>query len=152
VKKGTEFKVFDFWSRFLSWKVSWLRYLLRLGFIDWILVLLCIVWILTWFFTWVLDTGKNHSHLSTIGNSTNIKWHECPVEKIDRQKLLQQKGCVIWITGLSGSGLSYLAPLNSCGFFFSNKKLGWLSTDRRPSLSDVNQQCLTSFLVLSKFL
>ena len=37
-------------------------------------------------------------------------------------------------------------------FFFSNKKLGWLSTDRRPSLSDVNQHCLTSFLVLSKFL
>ncbi|KAJ6948826.1 hypothetical protein NC651_002980 [Populus alba x Populus x berolinensis] len=53
--------------------------------------------------------GKNHSHLSTIGNSTNIKWHECPVEKIDRQKLLQQKGCVIWITGLSGSGKSSVA-------------------------------------------
>ncbi|KAH8519777.1 hypothetical protein H0E87_001279 [Populus deltoides] len=43
------------------------------------------------------------------GNSTNIKWHECPVEKIDRQKLLQQKGCVIWITGLSGSGKSSVA-------------------------------------------
>ncbi|KAG6793089.1 hypothetical protein POTOM_002278 [Populus tomentosa] len=53
--------------------------------------------------------GKNHSHLSTIGNSTNIKWHECPVEKTDRQKLLQQKGCVIWITGLSGSGKSSVA-------------------------------------------
>lgn len=27
------------------------------------------------------------------------------MDKIDRQELLQQKGCVIWITGLSGSGL-----------------------------------------------
>ncbi|KAJ6896214.1 hypothetical protein NC651_022439 [Populus alba x Populus x berolinensis] len=53
--------------------------------------------------------GKNHNQLSTIGNSTNIKWHECPVEKIDRQKLLKQKGCVIWITGLSGSGKSTVA-------------------------------------------
>ena len=43
--------------------------------------------------------------MSTIGKSTNIMWHKCPVEKLDRQQLLQQKGCVIWITGLSGSGL-----------------------------------------------
>ncbi|XP_052311626.1 adenylyl-sulfate kinase 3 isoform X1 [Populus trichocarpa] len=53
--------------------------------------------------------GKNHNRLSTMGNSTNIKWHECPVEKIDRQKLLKQKGCVVWITGLSGSGKSTVA-------------------------------------------
>lgn len=43
--------------------------------------------------------------MSTIGNSTNITWHKSSVEKLDRQELLQQKGCVIWITGLSGSGL-----------------------------------------------
>ncbi|CAO2822077.1 unnamed protein product [Amaranthus hypochondriacus] len=42
--------------------------------------------------------------MSTVGNSTNIFWHECPVGKMDRQKLLDQKGCVVWITGLSGSG------------------------------------------------
>ncbi|CAK7330161.1 unnamed protein product [Dovyalis caffra] len=53
--------------------------------------------------------GKNDNQLSTVGNSTNIKWHESQVEKIDRQKLLQQKGCVIWITGLSGSGKSTVA-------------------------------------------
>ncbi|XP_010547945.1 PREDICTED: adenylyl-sulfate kinase 1, chloroplastic-like [Tarenaya hassleriana] len=53
--------------------------------------------------------GKNHGPLSTVGNSTNIKWHDCPVEKIDRQRLLGQKGCVIWITGLSGSGKSTVA-------------------------------------------
>ncbi|XP_021892303.1 LOW QUALITY PROTEIN: adenylyl-sulfate kinase 3 [Carica papaya] len=53
--------------------------------------------------------GKNLSSLSTVGKSTNIKWHECSVEKVDRQNLLNQKGCVVWITGLRGSGKSTLA-------------------------------------------
>ncbi|XP_021751405.1 adenylyl-sulfate kinase 3-like isoform X2 [Chenopodium quinoa] len=47
--------------------------------------------------------------MSTIEKSTNILWHECSVNKHDRERLLQQKGCVIWITGLSGSGKSTLA-------------------------------------------
>ncbi|XP_044498098.1 adenylyl-sulfate kinase 3-like [Mangifera indica] len=47
--------------------------------------------------------------MSTIVNSTNIFWQECPIGKIERQKLLNQKGCVVWITGLSGSGKSTLA-------------------------------------------
>ncbi|CAA7387826.1 unnamed protein product [Spirodela intermedia] len=51
----------------------------------------------------------NHRPVSTVGKSTNIAWHECPVGRLDRQKLLGQKGCVIWITGLSGSGKSTLA-------------------------------------------
>lgn len=47
--------------------------------------------------------------MSTVGNSTNIFWHECPIGKLDREKLLNQKGCIVWITGLSGSGKSTLA-------------------------------------------
>ncbi|RRT77442.1 hypothetical protein B296_00011305, partial [Ensete ventricosum] len=47
--------------------------------------------------------------MSVVGKSANIFWQECPVRKLDRQKLLKQKGCVIWITGLSGSGKSTLA-------------------------------------------
>ncbi|TXG66322.1 hypothetical protein EZV62_007597 [Acer yangbiense] len=47
--------------------------------------------------------------MSTVGNSTNIFWQECPVGKLERQRLLNQKGCVVWITGLSGSGKSTLA-------------------------------------------
>ncbi|KAL9660101.1 hypothetical protein QQ045_024912 [Rhodiola kirilowii] len=47
--------------------------------------------------------------MSTVGNSTNIFWHDCPVGRNERQKLLNQKGCVVWITGLSGSGKSTLA-------------------------------------------
>ncbi|CAN0920749.1 Adenylyl-sulfate kinase 1, chloroplastic [Linum grandiflorum] len=53
--------------------------------------------------------GNKSSSLLTVGNSTNIKWHDCSVDKIARQKLLHQKGCVIWITGLSGSGKSTVA-------------------------------------------
>eukprot|EP00250_Pteridium_aquilinum_P015757 c22746_g1_i4 orf=325-1374(+) len=47
--------------------------------------------------------------VTTVGKSTNIAWQECMVKKEERQKLLGQKGCVIWITGLSGSGKSTLA-------------------------------------------
>jgi adenylylsulfate kinase len=54
------------------------------------------------------SSGSNLG-LSTKGKSTNIAWHKCSVEKLDRQELLQQKGCVIWITGLSGSGKSTVA-------------------------------------------
>uniref|UniRef100_A0A1D1Y055 Adenylyl-sulfate kinase n=1 Tax=Anthurium amnicola TaxID=1678845 RepID=A0A1D1Y055_9ARAE len=54
-------------------------------------------------------TSVNHRRVSTVGKSTNILWHECPVGKLERQTLLGQKGCVIWITGLSGSGKSTLA-------------------------------------------
>lgn len=48
---------------------------------------------------------------STCGENgtANIVWHKCSVEKIDRQELLNQRGCVIWITGLSGSGKSTVA-------------------------------------------
>ncbi|XP_040871726.1 adenylyl-sulfate kinase 3 isoform X5 [Glycine max] len=47
--------------------------------------------------------------MSNVANSTNIMWHDCPIQKQDRQQLLQQKGCVIWLTGLSGSGKSTIA-------------------------------------------
>ncbi|XP_055804022.1 adenylyl-sulfate kinase 3 [Solanum dulcamara] len=54
-------------------------------------------------------SGKGIPLISTKGNSTNIVWHKCSVEKSDRQELLQQRGCVVWITGLSGSGKSTVA-------------------------------------------
>uniref|UniRef100_A0A453DY60 APS kinase domain-containing protein n=1 Tax=Aegilops tauschii subsp. strangulata TaxID=200361 RepID=A0A453DY60_AEGTS len=46
---------------------------------------------------------------STVGKSTNVLWHDCPIGQFERQELLNQKGCVVWITGLSGSGKSTLA-------------------------------------------
>jgi adenylylsulfate kinase len=41
--------------------------------------------------------------------SKNIKWHFSQVTPDDRGALLNQKGCVVWLTGLSGSGKSTIA-------------------------------------------
>ncbi len=41
--------------------------------------------------------------------ATNIKWHHGKITKEDREKLLNQKGATIWLTGLSGSGKSTIA-------------------------------------------
>lgn len=41
--------------------------------------------------------------------STNITWHEGQVSRTDRQGMLGQRGCTIWLTGLSGSGKSTIA-------------------------------------------
>ncbi|XP_078172412.1 adenylyl-sulfate kinase 1, chloroplastic-like isoform X3 [Carex rostrata] len=50
-----------------------------------------------------MEPGMSNG-VTSVGKATNIRWHDCQIRKIDRQNLLQQKGCVIWITGLSGSG------------------------------------------------
>ena len=39
----------------------------------------------------------------------NITWHESHVSRQVRENLLQQKGCTIWMTGLSAAGKSTLA-------------------------------------------
>ncbi|KAL6213291.1 hypothetical protein ACLB2K_012738 [Fragaria x ananassa] len=72
-----------------------------------------------------LSSDKNGSLLSSIGNSTNIQWHQCSVKKEDRENLLKQKGCVIWITGLSGSGKSTVACALS-GSLYSRGKLAYV--------------------------
>jgi len=41
--------------------------------------------------------------------ATNITWHEATITQKDRETLLDQRGCVLWFTGLSGSGKSTLA-------------------------------------------
>ena len=41
--------------------------------------------------------------------ATNITWHEGHVNRTEREKLLNQKGALIWFTGLSGSGKSTIA-------------------------------------------
>lgn len=38
--------------------------------------------------------------------ATNVVWHEGHVERAGREKLLSQKGCTIWLTGLPSSGKS----------------------------------------------
>jgi adenylylsulfate kinase len=45
----------------------------------------------------------------TIQKATNITWHDGAITKPDRERMLQQKGVVIWFTGLSSSGKSTIA-------------------------------------------
>lgn len=42
-------------------------------------------------------------------NDTNVTWHETSVTREMREKKNAHKGCVIWFTGLSGSGKSTVA-------------------------------------------
>ena len=46
---------------------------------------------------------------STGTRSTNITWHEGTVSRVDRERVLRQRGVTIWLTGLSGSGKSTIA-------------------------------------------
>jgi adenylylsulfate kinase len=41
--------------------------------------------------------------------SKNIFWHHGKLTASDREKFLKQKGAVVWLTGLSGSGKSTIA-------------------------------------------
>ena len=42
---------------------------------------------------------------------THITWHEHSVTRARREQLAGHKGCVVWFTGLSGSGKSTIANL-----------------------------------------
>lgn len=44
-----------------------------------------------------------------MSNDMNVTWHEHQVTRSDRESLNGHKGCVIWFTGLSGSGKSTIA-------------------------------------------
>ena len=44
-----------------------------------------------------------------MNNETNVTWHESSVTREMREKTNEHKGCVIWFTGLSGSGKSTVA-------------------------------------------
>jgi len=42
-------------------------------------------------------------------NTNNITWHTPQITQADRQKLTNQRPCIIWFTGLSASGKSTIA-------------------------------------------
>lgn len=41
--------------------------------------------------------------------ATNVVWHHGHVERAERETMLKQKGCTVWLTGLPSSGKSTLA-------------------------------------------
>jgi len=87
--------------------------------------------------------------------ATNITWHSGAVTKEDRERLLNQKGIVIWYTGLSGSGKSTLAHAVEEKLFKNgnisyvldgdnirhglNKNLGFSPTDREENIRRIGE-------------
>ena len=85
--------------------------------------------------------------------SSNISWHEMSINKKTRSELNSQKPCVVWFTGLSGSGKSTIAnileqKLHTVGkrtYLLDgdnvrhglNKDLGFTDTDRVENIRRV---------------
>ena len=91
----------------------------------------------------------------TIQKATNITWHKGVLTKQDREKFLDQKGVVIWFTGLSGSGKSTIAHAieeellrrNHLSFVLDgdnirhglNKNLGFSPEDRTENIRRIGE-------------
>ena len=87
--------------------------------------------------------------------ATNVTWHSHKVERKDRESLLKQKGVVIWITGLSGSGKSTVAnevayklhKLGKISYVLDgdnirhglNKNLGFSPEDRNENIRRISE-------------
>ncbi|KAF2956273.1 adenylyl-sulfate kinase [Marinitoga sp. 38H-ov] len=87
--------------------------------------------------------------------SPNVKWQHTKIRKEDREKVLKQKGFVLWFTGLSGSGKSTIAIeveyiLNSMGYATYlldgdnirhglNKDLGFSVEDRKENIRRISE-------------
>ncbi len=87
--------------------------------------------------------------------ATNITWHEGHVDREAREALLKQKGALLWMTGLSGSGKSTIAytlehALIQRGHlayvldgdnvrFGLNKNLGFSAEDRQENIRRIGE-------------
>jgi adenylylsulfate kinase len=91
----------------------------------------------------------------TIQKATNITWHDGDITKSDRERLIQQKGVVIWFTGLSSSGKSTIARAVEARLFERghlsyvldgdnirhglNKNLGFSPEDREENIRRIGE-------------
>lgn len=87
--------------------------------------------------------------------ANNITWHEGHVNRQLREDLLRQKGCTIWLTGLSASGKSTLAftlehaliQRNRLAYVLDgdnvrhglNKNLGFSAADREENIRRIGE-------------
>ena len=104
--------------------------------------------------------------------SKNIFWHGAEVTRDEREQILGQKGCVVWLTGLSGSGKSTITRRVEQKLLASgvhayvldgdnvrhnlNKDLGFSPKDRTENIrrvgavaqlfADAGIVCLTAFI------
>lgn len=90
-----------------------------------------------------------------VQKALNIIWHDGEVTKRDRETLLGQKGVVLWLTGLSGSGKSTIAcevekkllELGRLAYvldgdnirFGLNKNLGFSPGDRSENIRRISE-------------
>lgn len=101
-----------------------------------------------------------------------VVWHAHRVDKVQRAKLLQQKPCVLWFTGLSGSGKSTIAGLVEERLFQNGhltylldgdnirhglcSDLGFSEVDRRENIRRIGEVCKlfvdSGMIVLSAFI
>ncbi|AND84546.1 adenylyl-sulfate kinase [Clostridium tyrobutyricum] len=89
--------------------------------------------------------------------STNIVWHKMNIDRNRREKLLNQKGALIWFTGLSGSGkstvasclesklyeigkLTYLLDGDNVRYGL-NSNLGFTKEDRSENIRRIGEVC-----------
>ena len=93
--------------------------------------------------------------MSAQPKSTNITFHGANVTREERQQALGQRGCVVWLTGLSGSGKSTVARrveqlLLAEGYmayvldgdnvrFGLNKDLGFSPEDRTENIRRIGE-------------
>ena len=87
--------------------------------------------------------------------ANNISWHEGHVNRKSRENLLKQRGCTIWMTGLSASGKSTLAftlehaliQRNTLAYVLDgdniryglNKNLGFTADDREENIRRIGE-------------
>ena len=87
--------------------------------------------------------------------ATNVVWHEHLVKREDREELLNQKGTLLWFTGLSASGKSTIANEVASRIFKSgkltyvldgdnvrhglNKNLGFSPEDREENIRRISE-------------
>ncbi|QOR65141.1 adenylyl-sulfate kinase [Cytobacillus suaedae] len=93
--------------------------------------------------------------VSKVGKHPYIVWHKSVITKADRQDKNNHKSCVLWFTGLSGSGKSSLAnaldkKLHSLGIqsyvldgdnvrHGLNKGLGFSKEDRKENIRRIGE-------------
>ncbi len=87
--------------------------------------------------------------------ATNITWHHHRITAEERERLSGHKGCVLWFTGLSGSGKSTIANLVDEKLFLRgcrsyvldgdnirhglNKNLGFSKEDRAENIRRISE-------------
>ena len=87
--------------------------------------------------------------------ATNVKIHEHKIKRKDREKLLNQRGVVLWFTGLSGSGKSTIAnevayklhKMNKIAYVLDgdnirhglNKDLGFSAEERDENIRRISE-------------